>query len=148
MNGIKLKSKLSVKNNKSNLKTLICIILSNVFLFLLLLPERPQQGLLTHVGMEKLLLPIKIFIPLLPGKTEYPVELYDENHRLLARPAFLHPDFSSIPSDFSNTILHIPVEVPKNAIKKLIGKSLFLAFPRQETSKKPEKRKLSYEIIF
>ena len=149
MNGIKLKSRPVKKGNQSNFRLLACVVLSNLFLLLLLYPGKAKKKELhSHKNMEKLLLPMRIFVPLLPGRTEYPAELYDEKHRLLTRPVFLHPDFSNMPSLLPDAIHHMPVEVPKKAVKRLIGKSFFLVFPYQKEILIEKKRRINYEIVF
>ena len=149
MNGIKLKSRPSKTKNYSNFKMLFCILLSNIFLFLLLYPSsKESHRLITHENMEKLLLPVRIFMPLPPGKREYLAELYDEKHRLLIRPVYLHPDFAETSYQTLESIHYMPVEVPKKAVKNLIGKDIFLVFPYQQDEYIQQKRKINYEIVF
>ena len=144
MNGIRLKFKR--KKQESHFKMIVCILLSNIFLFLVLIPGKNENDPLIHKGMEKLILPIKVFVPLSPGKKEYPVELYDERRHLLVRPAYLHPDFNEISRE--GEIIHMPVEVPQKSVDILIkpNRNFFLAFPWQKEKRIKKRRK--YEIIF
>lgn len=162
MNGIKLKVKQRGQNKKRAhaLKAVVCVLLSNGLLFFLLTgggeeskkTDDAASKLQTHEGLEKLLLPVDVFVPLSPGKREYPVGLYDERHQLVVPLAYLHPDFKG-PSPSS-----MLVEVPPSAMNALLEHGphrRLSAFPHQKglkvqkkAKRKRKRRKSPYEITF
>lgn len=162
MSGIKLKGKPRRQDVKRAMafKAIISILLSNALLFFLLTGESGQEGrdgletegiqassraeLPVHEGFEKLLLPVEVFVPLSPGKQEYPVGLYDGEHRLVVPLAYLHPDFkkASLSEMMEAGAPLMVAEVPQGQLKALLkivatnsGQGKVLAFPYQEGAK-------------
>jgi hypothetical protein len=137
------------KNRKNKriqrIKLLCCLILSNLFLFLLLrgnmpsriaIPQKPMKIFAKHFLVS---VPLKIFLPLIKeDKTE--ATLYNGKKKLIIKKIFIH--------SYNKSTQTAVIEIHQNQISILIkNKDLSLqAFPSHE--KFPNNLRRKYEVYF
>ncbi len=169
MSGIELKKNDNQKR-KQNIKLIVCLVSSNLLLFLLFSflgktqevpPPVPTNKRAFHSQHQKLALQLELNVVYSADEAEIPIALYTENKKLLVSRAYLHPEKISQKEDLANTSDMNPkeekekfiVEIPDEKLESLIayqGEKL-LAYPAHHLIQKQSPKHLpgeTYEISF